>query len=155
ETLRMRLGTSLYYSYYGNRSLQPAEQGYPGAYFLASYKQPRTEYTLNMRYQRENAVTSEVATTGVVLPLQAIRDTWTIAPAMSWSATERLSFSLSYALTDASFRDDPQPGLFNYTNQSLSAGTSYLFSARDSVSVSATANRYETDPRTRQSDTAS
>jgi len=155
ETLRLRAGTSLYYSYYSNRVLQPAQQGYPSVFFNGEYRQPRATYGLALRFQREPAVTSELATTGVALPQSAVRDTWTVAPSWSYSATARLGFSASYLLTDASFQDSPQQGLFDYTNQALSAGASYRLTEYDTVSVTATASRYETNPETRESDTTS
>jgi hypothetical protein len=91
---------------------------------------------------RDSTLTSELATTGVVLARRQRTQT-TAQAAWSRSLTERTSVNAALGLV--AVRYEPAPGLVDFHDRSVSGGVRHALSERASVGASLSAREYQTD----------
>ncbi len=99
------------------------------------------QWSLALASVRDSTLTSELATTGVVL---ARRQRTLMSVQASWQRSLTENTSASAALSLASARYEPAPGLVDYNDKSLSAGLRHVLSERSSVGASLSTREYRT-----------
>jgi hypothetical protein len=111
---------------------------------LASWHETeRVRLALDMNYDRETTVTSELETTGRVVA-GVRRETFDIIPVIDYAVSDRSTVQFAYAYSDVRYDAPPiDTGLFNYEYQIAQATGSHRLNEVDEFFASALVSQFE------------
>jgi len=110
----------------------------------SNYRGERDVVGFNADAVRDSTLVSELAQTGVVLS-RAQRNRFTANPSWTRALTERTSFVASYTYSNVRYGNTSGTGLVDYRDQTAAAGLQSKLSDRETGSVTAYYERYDTD----------
>jgi hypothetical protein len=110
----------------------------------AIHRIERDRFELNVGFDYDSTLTSEVTTTGRVRDNRR-RKRWYVAPAWRRQLTERLAVNADASYEDVSYDDGLRFGLVDYTFATLGGGLNYTLDERTRLIGRLNYDRYEAD----------
>lgn len=119
-----------------------------------AYDAERNRFGLNLSFDTQSTLTSELATTGLT-QINKQRYQLGVRPSWSYSISERSSLSVALSYTDVIYEDVDEIPLFNYRQGNLTLGGSYRLSERAGLNVNLVYGRYDAEGVTNETENLS
>jgi len=141
ETTKVTGGLSFNVNRYDEHSLDTVDHA---LLLLGSYTTELDTFGLRVDSIRDSTLTSELASTGVVLK-RTQRNYFAASPTWTRRLTERTDISATYGYTSARYQDTVDTGLVDYQDQGVTVAVRTRYSEIDSLTAAGYADNYRTE----------